>query len=189
LGEYGVEHAYDDTPSDGYKSLAAVANMAAQASWGASETLATPMSSVGAFNLNNQQTSFNGAAWLYDLSGDPTNGANQTYTFDARHQLRQIDQGVVPVASFQYDAFGRRTSKTIHGATTTYLYDGENPIQETQGSRVSPILTGLGIDERFARTEAAGRRCFLTDALTDTMVLVDAGQAIRQTCRYKPAMG
>jgi RHS repeat-associated protein len=154
-------------------------------SW-ASETLATPTSSVGAFNLNNQQTSFNGAAWLYDLNGDPTSGASQAYTFDARHQLRQIDQGAVPIASFQYDAFGRRTSKTIHGATTTYLYDGDNPIQETQGSRVSPILTGLGIDERFARTEAAGRRYFLTDALGSTIALADAGQAIQQIYRYEP---
>jgi RHS repeat-associated protein len=154
-------------------------------SW-ASETLATPTSAVSAFNLNNQQTQFNGAAWTYDLNGDPTSGADQTYVFDARQQLQQILEGAIPIASFQYDAFGRRTGKTINGVTTSYLYDGGNAVQEMQGAAVSPILTGLNIDERFARTEAAGRRYFLTDALGSTIALADASQAIQQTYQYEP---
>jgi len=154
-------------------------------SW-ASEAMATPTSAVSAFNLSNQQTSFNGAPWAYDLNGDPTNGEGQSYVFDDRQQLRQIVQGATPLASFQYDAFGRRMSKTIDGVTTSYLYDGDNAVQETQGSAVSPILTGLNIDERFARTEAVGRRYFLTDTLGSTIALADSGQAIQQRYQYEP---
>jgi len=39
-----------------------------------------------------------------------------------------------------------------------------NPVQETQGSNTYSLLTGLGIDERFARSERVGRRYFLLTA-------------------------
>jgi RHS repeat-associated protein len=89
-------------------------------------------------------------------------------------------------ASFQYDAFDRRIQKTIGGKTTTYLYDGDDPIQETQGTDIRPILTGLAIDERFARDETAGRRYFLTDALGSTIALTDETGTITQTYAYEP---
>lgn len=84
--------------------------------------------------------------------------------------------------------FGHRTSKTDdYGNTTTYLYDGDNPIQETRGGTVTTLLTGLGIDERFARDDAAyGRTYFLTDALGSTLALTDASGAVRQTYAYEP---
>ncbi|MCW0410840.1 hypothetical protein NG831_12110 [Xanthomonas sacchari] len=56
-------------------------------------------------------------------------------------------------------------SKTEGGQTISYLYDGLDAVQETQGRTVNPILTGLGIDERYARNEASGRAYFLIDAL------------------------
>jgi len=51
------------------------------------------------------------------------------YTWDARNQLVSTLSG----ASFQYDTFGRRVSKTISGSTTNYLYDGVNLAQELSG--------------------------------------------------------
>ena len=37
------------------------------------------------------------------------------------------------VASFVYDGFGRRSSATRSGTTTTFLYDGWDVAQEQQG--------------------------------------------------------
>src|SRR3989442_6874821 len=51
------------------------------------------------------------------------------------------------VASFQYDAVGRRIRKTLSGTTTTVLHDGVNPTQEATGAVVRNLLTGLGTDE------------------------------------------
>ena len=65
-------------------------------------------------------------------------------------------------ASFTYDSFGRRTGKTINGTTTNFLYDGLNPVQEKNGRAVTAnLLTGLGIDEFFTRTDGVGVRALL----------------------------
>lgn len=50
--------------------------------------------------------------------------------------------------------------------------DGVNPVQEKDGGTILVnILGGLGIDEVFMRTDSAGARNFLTDALGSTMAL------------------
>ena len=88
----------------------------------------------------------------------------RTYTWDAKNRLSAISGGAT--ASFQYDAYGRRLSKTVSGAATGYLYDGANPVQELTGTTPSAnILTGLGIDEFYRRTDTSGSRDMLTDAL------------------------
>ena len=89
--------------------------------------------------------------------------------------------------SYTYDAMGRRTSKAVQSGTPTqFLYDGANAVQEVQGSTVNSILTGLGVDERFARNDATGRTYFLTDALNSTIALTDPTGAIREQYSYDP---
>jgi hypothetical protein len=80
--------------------------------------------------------------------------------------------------SFQYDPFGRRVSKTI-GGSTQYLYDGANPVQELSGSSASANLLAGGVDEYFQRTDSAGARHFLTDALGSTLALADSTGALQ----------
>lgn len=155
-----------------------------------SEPLPAPTLAASTFDLNNKQTLWNGYSLGYDLNGDPTSSAATnpatTYTFDVRHRLTQIQQGATTVASFSYDAFNRRTSRTVGGVTTSFLYDGVNTVQETQGATVSAILTGLGVDERFWRDEPAGRRYFATDALGSTVALTDINANVVQTYSYEP---
>ena len=106
--------------------------------------------------------------------------------WNACNQLAQIQQNSTTVASFSYDGTGRRTAKTIGGVTTDYLYDGANAVQETQGTVVNPILTGLGVDERFARNEGSTCTYFLTDALGSTVALANAGGTLLQQYQYDP---
>jgi RHS repeat-associated protein len=155
------------------------------------DLLPTPSTGTNQFDLNNRQTLWNSSILGYDLNGDPTSNAATTpattYTFDVRHRLTQIQQGSTTIASFTYDAFDRRTSKTIGGAATTFLYDGQNAVQEVQGATTTTLLTGFGIDERFARDDAAyGRTYFLADALGSTVGLMDASQVLRQSYAYEP---
>jgi RHS repeat-associated protein len=93
-------------------------------------------------------------------------------------------------ASFAYDGVGRRRAKTVAGTTTQFLYDGLNPVQELSGgSPVANLLTGLGIDEYFARTDAAGVREFLTDALGSTVALADGSGSVETEYSYEPFGG
>ncbi|MGH7932542.1 MAG: hypothetical protein ACREQN_05175 [Candidatus Binataceae bacterium] len=61
----------------------------------------------------------------YDADGNLTGDGTDTYTLGARNHLSAISGGAT--ASFIYE-------KTIGGATTQFLYDGLNPVQELNGA-------------------------------------------------------
>jgi RHS repeat-associated protein len=129
------------------------------------------------YNAANQLTNWNGSALTYDDNGNLTDDGTNTYTWNARNQLASMTG-----ASFVYDPLGRRVSKTISGNTTSYLYDGQNPVQEGSAN----LLTGLGIDEYFMRTDSAGERSLLTDALGSTLALTDSAGAVQTEYTYEP---
>ncbi|OLI93236.1 type IV secretion protein Rhs, partial [Xanthomonas oryzae pv. oryzae] len=130
---------------------------------------ALPAASSGnTFDDNNRQTTASNVALNYDDNGNLLSDGSRSYVWDDRDRLSQIQEGGTTIASFSYDALGRRTAKTEGGTSTQYLYDGLDTVQETQGSTVNPILTGPGIDQRYARNDTGGRTYFLTDQLGST---------------------
>ncbi|MCW0410837.1 RHS repeat-associated core domain-containing protein [Xanthomonas sacchari] len=147
---------------------------------------ALPAARSGSFDDNNRQTQADGQTLSYDANGNLRSDGVCTYIWNARDQLVEIKQGTASIASFGYDPLGRRVSKTEGGQTVSYMYDGLDAVQETQGGAVNPILTGLGIDERYARNEASGRAYFLSDALGSTRALTNASGALIQRYDYTP---
>lgn len=136
------------------------------------------------YNQDNQLTQFGSLNLTYDSNGNLTSDGANNYTWSTRNQLISINGAVS--ANFQYDAFGRRVSKTI-GGTTEYLYDGTDPVQELSGATVTAnLLTGLRVDERFQRTDATGGADFLGDALGGTVAMTNASGAIFATYTYEP---
>src|SRR5256885_733290 len=93
--------------------------------------------------------------------------------------------GPVP-ASFVYDGAGRRMRKAINGTITDFLYDGVNPIQEVSGAAAASLLTGLGIDEYFVRTDTGGASVLLTDALGSTVALTDPVGGVQTQYTHRP---
>ncbi|WAT14754.1 RHS repeat domain-containing protein [Xanthomonas fragariae] len=166
----------------GYNS---VGQLVAQTGTHAPQTLPQP-SANNSFDDNNRQTKANNVALSYDESGHLLNEGSRKYVWDDRDRLSEIQQGGTTIASFSYDALGRRTAKTEGGTSTQYLYDGEDVVQETQGSTVNPILTGLGIDQRYARNDTGGRTYFLTDQLGSTRLLTNAAGGVVQRYEYDP---
>jgi RHS repeat-associated protein len=135
-------------------------------------------------NADNQVTQFGPSSFTYDANGNMMSDGSNTYTWDARNQLVSISGHVA--ASFQYDSFGRRVSKTI-GGTTQFLYDGINPVQEISGGTPSAnLLTGLVADEYFQRTDISGAANFLTDALGSTLALTNSSGSILAQYTYDP---
>ncbi|MDH5641086.1 MAG: RHS repeat-associated core domain-containing protein [Nitrospira sp.] len=73
------------------------------------------------------------------------------------------------------------------GVVTNFVYDGLNPVQEKSGSTVTAnLLTGLGIDEFFTRTDGGGSRALLTDALGSTVALGDGTGSLVTQYTYEP---
>ena len=152
----------------------------------APQNLPAASTGLNLFNDNNQQTRFNGTAMSYDDNGNLKSDGTRTYVWNTRGQLTQVKQGSTVIASYAYDAIGRRSSRTEGGATTSYLYDGLNPVQETIGSTINPILTGLGVDQRYAQGSGATRRFYLTDALGSTRLMTNITGAVVQRYDYDP---
>ena len=140
------------------------------------------------FNADNELTAFNGTTLTYDASGNLLSDGNNTYTWDPRNHLTAISGGAN--GSFVYDALGRRAGKSINGMTTQFVYDGLNPVQELDGSGppnvTANLLTGLGVDEYFTRTNSNGAMSFLTDALGSAIALADSTGSIGTSYTYEP---
>jgi len=134
------------------------------------------------YNAANQQTAFGGQTLSYDLNGNLTSDGTNTYTWSARDQLVSIAGSVA--ASFQYDAVSRRRSKSISGAVTNFLYDGNNVVQE-QSSGTANIL-GASVDEFFTRSDASGTASLIVDTLGSTVALTDSAGAVLTQYSYEP---
>ncbi len=162
----------------GYNS---VGRIVSQTGTYAPQLLPAASTGANAFDDNQRQTKFNGQSLIYDSNGNLTNDGTRTYVWNARNQMVRIEQGRSVIASFEYDAMGRRTGRVEGSQATGYLYDGLNAVQEVNNGVVNPILVGLGIDQRYARSENGGRTYFLTDHLGSTRALTDGvGAAVNR---------
>ena len=139
--------------------------------------------STTAYDAGNELTQWGTATPTYDANGNVLSDGTNSYTWNARNQLVSMN---VAAESFQYDAFGRRVTKTILATTTGYLYDGMNPIQELSGTMPTANLIAGGIDEYFQRTDVVGAANFMTDALGSTLALTDASGTNLAQYTYEP---
>ena len=118
----------------------------------------------------------------------PVRGEHCSYMgYTSSHGPRAL----VRLSSMYSETAGdRRTNVTVvgqrvGGATTQFLYDRANLVQEISGTTAN-LLAGLGIDEVFARTDSSGARHFLTDALGSTLALLDPAGAFQTQYTYEP---
>src|SRR5262249_25016138 len=137
------------------------------------------------YNDNNQSTQRGAATLTYDGNGNLTRDGVNTYVWNARKQLGSIS-GPGLSASFQYDAFGRRISKTLNGSTTGFLYNGAAVVEEiASGTPIATMLTGSA-NELLTRTDASGTNSYLPDGLCSTLALIDSAGVLQTQYTYDP---
>lgn len=142
-----------------------------------------PAGMTAAYDAANRLTQFNSRSLTYDANGNLTGDGLRNYSWDAADRLRQITGGAS--ATFQYDAFGRRQSKTVGGVQTGFVFDGINPVQELTGSTPKANMLTGGVDEFFARSDGGGTQSYLTDALGSTLALSDAAGTLATRYSYE----
>jgi RHS repeat-associated protein len=135
------------------------------------------------YDADNRLTQWDTASPTYDLNGNLTSDGTNSYTWDARNRLTAITS----LASFVYDGVSRRQSTAQGSTTITSLYDVYDPVQEQSGGSVlANLLTGLGVDERFTRTESSTTSTFLSDLLGSTVALTNSSATVQTSYRYDP---
>jgi RHS repeat-associated protein len=138
------------------------------------------------YNAANHQVTFGSQTQTFDLNGNLTSDGTTTYTWDPRNRLTGLTRPGL-TATFEYDPLGRRTRKVINGTETKFHYDGVNPVQELSGAAVvANLLTALGIDEFFSRTDAGGTRSHLTDILGSTIAELSGSVVTQAEHTYEP---
>jgi RHS repeat-associated protein len=122
-----------------------------------------------AYDASNRLTKWGQVSLAYDDNGNLVQDGSRSYTWNSRNMLSTVGG-----ATFRYDAFGRRSEKTIANTTISYLYDGLNPVQELSGTTPkATMLAGLSVDEFYARFEGTNSSYYLTDAIGSTVALSD----------------
>jgi len=131
------------------------------------------------YDPGNRLVTWGSQVFSYDLNGNLASDGSTSYSWNARNELVAMSGDIS--ASFTYDAFGRRRGKTITGMTTNFLYDGVNFVQELTGGGTpsANLVTGLGVDERFTRTDATGTSTPLNDALGSTLELANGSGTLQ----------
>jgi YD repeat-containing protein len=158
-----------------------------QTSYSGNPVLAPAETEVSSVSVNslNQYTNLNGQTSTYDNNGNqkqiPSSSAIFIAQWNARDQLTALS-GPNQTASFTYDAFGRRSTKTINGQSTTFLYDGSDIVNET-GSTNANYTHGPAVDEPLARYATAGEY-YLSDALGSVVGLTDSAGSVKTAYNY-----
>jgi RHS repeat-associated protein len=98
----------------------------------------------------NQYAAINGQALNYDSSGNLNGDASAplgsaTYGFDYQKRLISATNGQHS-ATYTYDAFSRRSSKTVDGTQTVYVSDGSRVLAEytAAGAETQHYIYGVG---------------------------------------------
>ncbi|SBT46045.1 pre-peptidase C-terminal domain-containing protein [Micromonospora narathiwatensis] len=136
------------------------------------------------FDAANRLTSRGDRTFSYDDEGNLTGDGILGYAWNARGELTGVT-GPGLAVSYGYDAAGRLADRTAAGTTTNNLYDGPNLVRESTGATAVDRLTA-GLDQTLVRTDAAGARVPVTDALGSVLGLADSAGTLTTEYRYDP---
>jgi RHS repeat-associated protein len=132
--------------------------------------------------LNGQRLASDGElAYTYDANGNTLTRSGVTFGWDADDRMTSIAGAVT--ASYAYDYQGRRTTKTVSGASTSYLYDGLNLVR-TSGASAADYLFGPGIDEPLAMLRGGNVYYVAVDGLGSVTLLSDSAGTVETTYLY-----
>jgi len=118
--------------------------------------------------------------FTWDNNGNMLSKGSITYTYDYANRLVRVISGTTAV-QFTYDGDGKRSSKTVNGAATRYLYDVNTllPVVLSESANGNDTLYTYGA-ELIAMTDPTGAQTYYHyDGLGSTCNLTnEAGQAI-----------
>jgi YD repeat-containing protein len=136
--------------------------------------LPTAKNSSGA-NSANRITQFGDSTFSFDNKGQTTTNTTASgtsmYTWDIRGRLKTVAMPNGETVNYGYDALGRRTS---NNQTTNFVYDGQDVVQDKQGSNNVNYLNGLGIDDKLK----VDNKYFLKDHLGSTIGLTNTSGSL-----------
>jgi RHS repeat-associated protein len=161
----------------------------------------SPASTSYTANELNQYTVVGGVNQAHDANGNLTSNGGLTFEYNYRNMIRRVKQGETTVATYKYDALGRRVEKQVTGGTHRFVYSGLEIVSVYDGSNnwVRDFVFGEGIDEPLMMEQAdlldfdedqdtgeLTRHFYHRNALGSVMALTDMNEAVAVSYRYDP---
>jgi RHS repeat-associated protein len=148
-------------------------------------------------NQQNQLTSVGGSPLSYDGNGNQTGDPNgNTLVYDAWGRLVQVKDGSGnAIASYGYDALGRRTVETVNGTTTDVYFSAQwQALEERVGgqAKVQYTWSPVGTDTLVLRDRDTGgaglteRLWVQQDVHGDVTALVSGTGQVVERYLYSP---
>src|SRR5262249_19048379 len=147
-----------------------------------SATTIPPSKNASVADAANRISQFGGESYEFDSLGQTTSKSNPQgrtqYQWDTRGRLTQAALPNEQQVSYSYDTLGRRTSRTVNGTTTSFLYDGDDVVLDRVGNSSIDYLHGIGTDEHLRQGPAGAGLYFLQDHLRSVIALTSAAGGI-----------
>lgn len=134
-------------------------------------------------NNLNQYESVNGVPYFYDGNGNLTDDGTRTFTYDDENRLITDH---LSLSTYSYDAFNRRISKTVDGATTYFVYHDDSVIAEFNQSGVlnAEYVLGPNIDEVLTMTRGGEDYYYFYDGLGSVTEVTDEDGYVQEGYEY-----
>ena len=165
----------------------------------------SPTSESYATNNLNQYTVVGGVNQSHDASGNLTNNGTYTFKYNYKNLICEVrtSGGGTLVATYQYDANGRRVGKAVNGGITErYIYSGVETVSVYDGSngwKQDFVFDPTSIDRILAleqadvldedndtNTSELTRSYYHTNALGSVMMISTASEDEAASYRYTP---
>lgn len=124
--------------------------------------------------------SYNAQSITYDAVGNPTNYMGNTLTWTMGRQLASFGSN-----TYTYNEEGIRTSKTVNGVKTTFLLDGYNVIEQTDGTTTLHFFYGSN-GEVIGFRYNGNDYFYVKNAMSDIIAITDSNKNIVAEYRYDP---
>ncbi len=116
----------------------------------------------------------------YDAVGNPTNYMDNVLTWTMGRQLASFGSN-----TYTYNEDGIRTSKTVNGVKTTFLLDGYNVIEQTDGITTLHFFYDSN-NEVIGFIYNGNDYFYVKNAMNDIIAIIDSNKNIVAEYRYDP---
>ena len=153
-------------------------------------------------NTLHQYTAVGGTGHYYDGNGNLDDDGNLTYEYSYRNLICAVKDGETTVATYRYDALGRRVEKDVEeGVFERYVYAGLETIATYGASNAwkQDFVFGQGIDQILMleqadvldadedeNTSETTRSFYHRNALGSVMAITEMDEDVAVSYRYDP---
>lgn len=125
----------------------------------------------------------------YDNNGNRIQKQNtqltETYLYDVRDQLKEIQQGGSTIGQFLYDYQGLRVEKIAGGETKKYVYDDQSVLIQTDAAGNTLSKYDYGVNQLLSLNHVTeGAQFYLFDALGSPVNLTTTDGTVQARYQY-----